>query len=891
MSNNYALPSIPTHLTVNFNQEKPWPREVLYPILTTALQVKEFRFARQTALQWLVSYPGDLPVDLIHGKALLGEGHTKQARRVAERLCERDPEYLAAHQLIAECQRKSGKVIEPTTDKIIQALADASTSQQTNPLRNARRALFSKDLPNAQHYIQEALLDEPGSILAALTHLRILASEPDTPRAAIQSLAQNFQERWPECIQFMLLLADSLMDSGDSDQAVALLHKATVYDITGQVLTRLWGPDHIYKNIWPTDLRASIQNPIPARVAGILGWNLLEGSSADDPVVEDIFKEEQVLIEQFKPVVQNSLIEKNRSENTKETAEPEGDQPETLRSIQEELKRVGERLHATDLAQADGRYPTYIILSTRRGLSKKYGRAGFAMLDAAMQELAATVRNRPSWGSLIFYADDPACTTQLGIKPAVAEDAWSIKLALADLDQALGEKGAMIGAVLIVGGPEIVPFHSLPNPTDDPDADVPSDNPYATADENYFIPEWPVGRLPDEKGSVPVSLLGNLQSINAYHADSDSYRNLRWWEKFGLWLTGIFRAARRTEDGSFGYSAEVWRKASLAVFQPIGSPRDLLTSPPIEIPENGKTADLNLRGKLGYFNLHGLPDTGEWYGQRDSSNGTNGTDYPVAIRTQDVLNSGSTPEIIYSEACYGAYIQDKAASNSLALKFLTSGCRALVGSTVMSYGSISTPLNAADLLGTAFWKNIKDGQTAGDALRRAKIQLAQEMDERQGYLDGEDQKTLISFVLYGDPLAYIDGENSGMIPNKRRKNVLRPAGPIPEIKTVCDRSEVPGASDPIPDEVMNHIKRVVNQYLPGMHGAQVIMSHEHLDCSCEGHSCPTGQLGTKTHPNFTPERRVVTLSKSIPYEEHMHPAYARLTLDKSGKVVKLAVSR
>ena len=90
---------------------------------------------------------------------------------------------------------------------------------------------------------------------------------------------------------------------------------------------------------------------------------------------------------------------------------------------------------------------------------------------------------------------------------------------------------------------------------------------------------------------------------------------------------------------------------------------------------------------------------------------------------------------------------------------------------------------------------------------------------------------------------------------------------------------------------MTHVKRVVTQYLPGMQGAQVSMSHEHSDCACEGHNCPTGQLGSKAHPDVTPDRRVITLSKSIPFEEHTHPSYARLTLDKTGKVVKLAVSR
>ena len=44
---------------------------------------------------------------------------------------------------------------------------------------------------------------------------------------------------------------------------------------------------------------------------------------------------------------------------------------------------------------------------------------------------------------------------------------------------------------------------TLPNPTDDADPDIPSDNPYATADDNYFVPEWPIARLPTS--AVPRS--------------------------------------------------------------------------------------------------------------------------------------------------------------------------------------------------------------------------------------------------------------------------------------------------------------------------------------------------------------------------------------------------
>jgi len=89
----------------------------------------------------------------------------------------------------------------------------------------------------------------------------------------------------------------------------------------------------------------------------------------------------------------------------------------------------------------------------------------------------------------MMLADDPSSMANFGLKPTLSEDPWALKLALVDLDKALAQKGLMIGALLIVGGPDVVPHHKLPNPVADIDTEVPSDNPYGTIDENYFIPE------------------------------------------------------------------------------------------------------------------------------------------------------------------------------------------------------------------------------------------------------------------------------------------------------------------------------------------------------------------------------------------------------------------
>jgi tetratricopeptide (TPR) repeat protein len=838
-------------------------------MLRTALQAQAFRFVRQTALAWLAAYDGDAEVYLLRARALIGEGRARQALSILEQICQADPEYIEAQKLRADLIINiRGKDVNTYQDQVY-ALGESPSAQSTKTaqwsqaLRSARNALAKGEFELACDQAQVALASGPESCLLALTHIQALRNHSDTPKAAIRSLAKHYQELWPESIAIMLIRAESLMDGGQSDQAVALLHRAASLDIAGQVASRLWGSDHPYRALWPKNPSARLDIAIPAKVAAVLGWNLLP-----------------------KGEVTSASNEIDLSHTPSEQAKPE-----KLRIVQDELDRIAKRLKKTSLARSDGRLPIYVIFSTREGLQRKYGPETTTVLDQAMRQLALALRTDPHWGSILIYADDPANMAEFNLKPAQSKDAWGLKLALSDLDTSLRKRGAMIGALLIVGGPDVVPFHHLPNPTDDHDADVPSDNPYATRTENYFVPEWPVGRLPGGAGQDPGMLLSALRSITLRYEQSSNYKKnwlQRLWEKISL----RFTTKKRTQR-SFGYSAEIWKQAAIDVFRPIGEMRDIDISPPII----SETFKLNTGAQLGYYNLHGIEDGPFWYGHKAPNSGNDGPDYPIALRPEDIPmpskpfvnasknGTAQVPHVIFSEACYGANIMQRSIEEAMALKFLLAGSQAVIGSTVTSYGSISTPLIAADMLGQDFWQFLQEGFPVGESLRRAKIHLAQEMHTRQGYLDGEDQKTLISFVLYGDPLA------QPVAMHKLPKAVMRTVRPLPQVKIICDRPDTPGTSEPISTDVIAHIKNIVSQYLPGMQGAQLVLSHEHNDCDCKGHNCPTGQLGKKTRPEHDPLRSVVTLSKSIEQAQHTHQRYARLTLDKQGKIVKIAVSR
>ncbi|MEN8172382.1 MAG: C25 family cysteine peptidase [Chloroflexota bacterium] len=893
MTTNNETSNYPSQLRP-IEKNDPWTRPYLLAILKAALKSQSYQFVRQTALAWLAAYDGDAEVYLLRARALLGDKRVRSALSILEHICQADPEFLEAQKLRAEIANSlDGKAVNTYQEQVYALDSELphqgeKSATWSELLKSARSALVEGDFEEAQNQAQSALASAPDSCLVALTHLQALWRHTQTPKAAIRSLAKHYQEKWPDSIAIMLITADSLMDGGQSDEAVALLHKAASLDIAGKVAARLWGNDHPYRALWPNNPATRLDIAIPAEVAAVLGWNLLSEGEYQTTINTE---SELDLADGLDLSSQSSNLPKSSWE-TENASKPKHILPETLQIVQDELDRIAKRLKKTGLSHSDGRLPIYVIMSTREGLRQKYGTETTAVLDEAMRKLALALRSDPNWGSMLIYADDPANMAKFNLKPAQAKDAWALKLALADLDTSLRKRGAMIGALLIVGGPEVVPFHHLPNPTDDHDVDVPSDNPYATRNENYFVPEWPVGRLPGGAGKDPGMLLSTLRSMTSRYEQNLNQENRSWLLILLKKIFGRFIPRRRTHQ-SFGYSAEIWKQAAIDVFRPIGEMRNIDISPPTV----SETTKALTGAQLGYYNLHGIEDGAFWYGHKAPTNDNSGPDYPIALRPEDIPlaskssaitannNGAKVPSVVFSEACYGTHVKHRNIEESIALKFLLAGTQAVIGSTVTAYGSISTPLIAADILGHAFWQRLQEGFPVGEALRRAKIYLAQEMHKRQGYLDGEDQKTLISFVLYGDPLA------QPIAVNKLPKTVMRTVQQPSPVKTICDRADTPGTSEPVPTEIIAHVKNVVEQYLPGMKGAQVMFSHEHSVCDCEGHNCPTGQLGEKSRPTHEPDRSVITLSKSIQKAQHTHQRYARLTLDKQGKIVKMAVSR
>ncbi len=919
------------------NYHPPILRPLYLQALQAALAAGSVRYARQAALEWLAIYPGDLAVGLAYAQALAQDRRPEQALTILRGLLRADPEYREAAASRLALERPAGPA-ETAQAQYFALTGQGDRPSWGKPVWLARQAIAGYDPGRADQaagveaLVEQAVQAAPDEALAAATRLHWLALAPGCGLSQRLAAAEAYARRWPDCLPISLRLAEWRIQSGQDAEGVALLHQSAARDVGGQTARRLWGAQHPYRALWPDPLEARLPGPLPGEVAAALGWNRLPAGAIrpagpleapPDPTAT----RPAALLRRIWDPIQPGGMDAPAPTPTPTPSEPAAAAPRrpeaappksldpALQAAAQALERAARRWHAPGVTRLDGRYPVYIVFSLHHRLAQVYGPPAAARIESEMSALAETVGRAARWGARAILADDPASLAPLGLAPLHSGDPWEIKLFLADLDAALAGHSERLGALLIVGGPEIVPFHHLPNPVDDQDVDVPSDNPYAARDENYFLPAWPVGRLPGGAGSDAGLLLGQLSRIRASHAarqapPGGAAQTWRWLR--GL-LSGQWRRLRRARP--FGYTAAIWQPAAGLVFAPIGRARRLHISPPLGLdgspngPLNGLTRPQpqglagqvpDLSGRLAYFNLHGLIDAPEWYGQRDPLDASDAPDYPVALRPQDVAAARPAPLVVFSEACYGLHIQDRPVDQTIALRFLEAGALAVAGCTCMAYGSIGAPLTAADLLGHTFWRGLQKGLPAGEALRQAKLQLAGEMSKRQGYLDGEDQKTLISFVLYGDPLAQA-------APDLRQaKSVQTAAQEALELHMVCDKALPQDGPDPaLTPEMLASVRRVVARYLPGMADAHLTYVQARPTCTGQGHSCPASRINSPGKPGGglprprIPARRsppdrlpgLVTLSKQVCRADGVHPRIARLTFDGRGRLMKLVVSR
>lgn len=377
-----------------------------------------------------------------------------------------------------------------------------------------------------------------------------------------------------------------------------------------------------------------------------------------------------------------------------------------------------------------------VIVSSRERLRARYGSTGLGAVERALDDLVAA-RATAGIESLRYMIEEGVA--QLGVVGAAVE--WqAIAAQLGAVADGLLARGTRLESVLLVGGPQIVPFGVLANPVPDRDSSLPVDCVYGAATPSslstdmerltasaYGI-DWPVGRLPDADEPSPVLLVATLQAAAAQHR------------------RGPLRLLP-----ALCYSTASWQAASARVCDEIRALTDdasleFIVSPPATPAQFDRAAFA--RARLIYCNLHGLLDAPFWYGQSADDM----LSLVPAVRPQDLADLDLSGSVVLSASCYGAAVRHETLAQSMALMALSRHAAAFIGATVITYGPLRPPSSEADLLMLHILRMIYGrARTIGEAFLGGRVGMLREQVLQHGYLDDDDAKTLLGFVFYGDP--------------------------------------------------------------------------------------------------------------------------------------------
>jgi len=897
--------------------------------MESALRSGRWQEAVSLGRKVLGALPSHLWAQSLLGQACLAYGLEEEARAYFHAILERDPECIPARIGLA---RQFGS--RP---------GDKDRGNLWEGYRSDRSGLAQYDLSP-----QKRLLLECCERALNLWRLGSLQEAAREARQALQTAHQS--------LTAILILADIAWRTGDQEEFAKWFHQAQGLDPSGVVARRVLGDCHPLLPILCVDPFISVEDSEPvyegelecpgsANSGGLSARKRRDGMlpPAELPWLLDSSPPSSVPSLSLHSVMEPSQVGVSMDEAGVPRGVAEAQADEDLATIERELEHIASSLGMDSVASALSSsrvrplprrrlvkrrtLPLQLIVSNRAALEAKYGPAEAFRIHQALTKLAEAMGQEGEAQTLVLYLDDAQALRPYGLTPVDPRDAGEIKSLLDQLEARLRDdgngEGQAITYLLLVGGDDVVPFHRLPDLNGDEDGLVLSDHPYACVGDmdtpiRHPFCERAVGRLPDSASPNSGFLLRLIAvATEAHHA---ARKGSSIWQALGGWMN---RPRAQTPVMSFGYTASIWRRAAREVFSSIGEPSHLRTSPPLtaeQMPSLGPIAP-----RLSYFNLHGLRDSVYWYGQRDPAYAASYPLFPVAIQPDNILVVPHPRSVVFSEACYGAHILNKDPTSSLALRFLAAQAVGMVGSTALAYGALDPPLMGADLLAKHFWEQIKAGLSLGEALRRAKQALIQDMLARQGYLDPEDEKTVLSFVLYGDPTLVVRGEmEEGTMKLSSKEysaegarhkievssdHPLRMISVESEATAVCRRRVLePGSVSP---ELLTHVRHCLASYLPPSMWEDVTVSaqalchnkrchggYEHCE-ALDANGLPKGWASAGMDRNAPSGRAtlVLTLQRKALIAEGdtnkagVHLQIAKVTVDSRGNPVKIALSR
>ena len=375
--------------------------------------------------------------------------------------------------------------------------------------------------------------------------------------------------------------------------------------------------------------------------------------------------------------------------------------------------------------------PDKVIVTNLAELEVKYGTAGLASVEAAVDGLIAAdatrgivtvLVNLNDAGTMAAYGFAPIPAVNhllLPLDPVLYKDA---------IDKVYSHFAPRPAYLMLLGSVDVIPHIPLANklwagggPNTDPDEEIPSDLPYAcdapysTDVQEFLAPTRVVGRLPNQTGDADHSyLVGLLDTAAAYTSRPDS--------DYSEFL---------------GISAHAWKTSTDLSLSAIFGPSSVAK----RSPPNGNNWTEAEAGRLFHFvNCHGATASPVFYGDPPPD-----TVAHVAATIGPMIAEGT---VMTAECCYGAELYNPAfTSMGMCNTYLGSKAYAYFGSTNTSYGNPTGTGKAAEIC-QHFCTELLGGASAG----RACLKARQDYISLMGYSPTTtDLKTLAQFNLMADP--------------------------------------------------------------------------------------------------------------------------------------------
>jgi hypothetical protein len=393
-----------------------------------------------------------------------------------------------------------------------------------------------------------------------------------------------------------------------------------------------------------------------------------------------------------------------------------------------------------------------LSVTVRGRLASKYSAADLRTIDAAVRKWITADAAR-GIRTVHVAVDDRRQMQEHGAGAATVKGtatALQVKRAVDALWSRLSPD-----YLVLFGAPDVVPYFVVSNPSFNVDGDdektTPTDNPYACSAPyararraSYLVPDRVVGRIPDMvKDGDPAWFLAYLETAT------------KWASR-----------PRSDYDGAYAICCDEWKDAGRDCMEYIGEPRDrLMISPPVD--DDTAAARTRLKARAHMIKCHGAGMDPMFYGQK-------GEDFfPEALRSETLKTRVAPACLPAAMCCFGAQVywpDDPRASRRgqwpIASTYLRMGALGFAGSTMVAWVGPGEMM-CADWIAAGYLKGVLGGASLGRAMLEAKQDFVRWVQQQGRAPDLAEEKTLVEFVLLGDPSIHPVAAAPAAVPRAR----------------------------------------------------------------------------------------------------------------------------